>query len=220
MMRVLPMAVASMAAVLVTNVQVRAGMVSYNFEARLRTNVGSPFGLNPDIGDVISGSFSYDTDAPIAYEYPLYAYSEYSQSMPAVFSMVIDGTIIETSVFETLVIDSEKGDTFEIYGDKETPGIAISVGGVQQPNAAFYWDLRDSSLSAFHDTHLPTSLSLSDFDSSDVQLILGYDYLDFEITSLTPAVAEAPEPSSGILLLIGALSAGGYRLRRRRRRDV
>jgi hypothetical protein len=191
----------------------QAQIVSFDFQARVTTTSGSPYGLSPSFNDLITGSFSFDMSSPIFLSGSTFAV--YSQTTPSSFSMVLNGVTIETSTFGVMVEDGSS-DGFQVSGGfgSGMPGSEFSVGGIAEPDALAYFVILDTTGGVYSGTGLPGSFTLSDFDVLDQSLFLenipgGGGFFNFEIFEVTPSAV--PEPSTYALLGLAAVAGLWYR---------
>src|SRR5689334_19749504 len=70
----------------------RAGIVSYDFVGQVDLVFGNPFnGISPSLGDVVTGSFSYDTSVVGTTTSNHPGALSYAEAQPRFFSITLDG---------------------------------------------------------------------------------------------------------------------------------
>ena len=136
---------------------IQAAVITNNFSGTITYVVGTPFGISASIGDPVSGSFTYDTSLPPAYNSGVVA--GYNQPPPSGMSVVISGLTLQSQNNSSLQV------TNNYFGSDGFSGFftPISAGGVLQLGSSMLFYLSDSTQTVLSNTALPTSLDLLSF---------------------------------------------------------
>lgn len=159
------------------------------------TTVSSPISFIAP-GDVISGSFEYESDAV-----------DGAPSQPNFGAYPASNVLIQVGSYSPELHNAEL-DVFDEAPGAGPDALGLIWATVTPPSIGLvFWNivLKDSSGLLFNADSLPTSLSLADFDDSivDVQFDALGGSVQGIITDLTVA-----EPTSGILLLAALFGLG------------
>lgn len=195
-------------ALLLCAIDSEATPVSYSFTGTIDSQTGASA---PAVGSAISGSVTYDPDAPLLFLGG--NFSDWSPASAASLTAVVGGTPYSATppaIDEYIVHNVAVG--YPNIPGGQYDDIAIAAGS---PTLTLYF--LDNTASAFSTFNaLPASLSLADFQYFDLW-VAGSTAGDssFGLVQLTPADTTAvPEP--GTVGLIGIGLAGGFARRRRR----
>jgi hypothetical protein len=190
-----------------------ATVLTYSFQGTILSKVHQPYGLAIP-GTVISGQFSYDSDAPATRT--LNSGSGYDQHILDGFHATIGGVTVSASdyvveVFNNIVQpDHTVKDEFTIaFSSAMTPALdsSLVVNGAARSAGLFNITfLGDSSL-------YPASTPLPDFNFRSFGSGIGL-FSDVPV-GIVDAFTVTPEPTGMVLLVIGAALFGARFLRRR-----
>lgn len=199
----------------------QAGLVSYEFEARVNSTIGSLFGVAPPaFGSLLTGRLTYLATAapttPGVWTDALGAESLLSVELSGHIISTVAGELDAFSEFGWVEFGNAEGTDFPegLLKDSE---FATHDGYMFLAMATDSVALPDNSLEFPLDP-------LSQWDSSILRPIVviadnvGGGYVEGVITSLTPVVTgvTAPEPSTGALAVSCCLAIVGLARRRRR----
>lgn len=184
----------------------------YRFTGAVNLVFGNPFnGVTPQLGDSVTGQFSYDSAAATTNNINS-SLAYFAQNLPFSYSFTLRGVTFRTDGDFMIAIQNTRSyDQFALFDHSP------AVGGVIPPanSTSIEFVLGDLNNRTFSDVSLPTSLTLADFNSNwgEISTVSGglASGVTFSINSLTPMAI--PEISSGSLLLVGMTSLA---LRRRR----
>lgn len=177
-----------------------------------------------EVGSLISGQFTYDTDTPAAMDPSSlgdgFQLITYAAGRPDAFELSIGGDVITSSMLNIVILDSdgttEGGEALSIMADGATVR-----GGIEGDGAIGLTFTTTGLNTNVLTTALPSVLTLEDFDSPFMgrygtifsSLAGEGGTASFTVTSLqTTAV---PEVSTAVTMLTGFALMGGL-LRRRR----
>ena len=222
MTRAVQLALASAAVLVPTAGQVQAAIIQVDFDAEVTFVHNSPvLGISPSLGDLVSGTFVYNTDAVDA--------DPGDPSRGIYFSgsslLTINGhTLASSGPSIQVVFDNGPpfNDLFGLQNGVSQGTSPILVDGVLTNNARFGFGFTQPSGGLTSDS-LPTLADLSTLDVGQFQIvqedkngvILFNNLTSFSATD----ISTVPEPSSLALFGIGACVAGvGAACRRRRKK--
>jgi|GEM_PF-3802725 len=209
-----------------------AEIITYQFTADITSDHDSSDVIGVDVGDIVTGTFSYDTDAD-SKERSFYSVDVAYRDTGDIETdaVVIDGGTDGVRLDGTTIVDSEKWDIDRLEvadGERNTQITNLATGEtVDARYAVESVTLYLGDAEALSGTDLPESLNLSDFDGARYVIQVGLQgggvaYAVGTLTSLERADGAAvPELSAGsaassLTLVIG----GAYVLTQRRRRGA
>jgi PEP-CTERM motif len=195
-------------ALLLCAIDSEATPVSYSFTGTIDSQTGASA---PAVGSAISGTVTYDPDAPLLFLGG--NFSDWSPASAASLTAVVGGTPYSATppaIDEYVVHNVPVG--YPNIPAGQYDDLAIAAGS---PTLTLYF--LDDTASAFSTFNaLPASLSLADFQYFDLWVAgstVGES--SFGLVQLTPVETTAvPEP--GTVALVGIGLAGGFARRRRR----
>ena len=190
----------------------QAALITINLTAEV-SGVNDRDGLlegRINVGDDITGIYTYDSDTPDSN--PLYAVGDYQHYFwPSGITLSAGGFVFQTDPihvdFLMEIIDNQIGvDGYLIRSYRNLP---LSNDVIVEHIS---WQLDDYSMTALSSVALPTTAPvLEDWESNYLLITFGFKgYASIQAT--VTSVEIVPEPSSAVILAIGALL-----LRRRRR---
>jgi len=177
----------------------RAGIVSYDFVGQVNLVFGNPFnGISPSLGDVVTGSFSYDTSVVGTTTSNHPGAMSYAEAQPRFFSITLDGgSFHSVSSYDARMENNNPYDAITLEDDSPLMNGSAPIAGF----SSIYFQLDDSTGSVFPDRNLPATLDLAKFTSAfgEIATVSGgyYSGVTFTVDSLTAV----PEPGVPGLLL-------------------
>ena len=174
--------------------RVCAEIIQYHYTGSVYEVSGAPGGIIAAVGDPVSGSFMYDTDALPYHQSSTVA--EYTFDIPDFFQLKInDDELIAQEDYFGVHNDTYPGDGLGILGN------ASSINGAVPTNNIQAWLALFGDYSVFSSTALPgPSLTLADLPSSDIRgpgaIQEDYDapYIYYTVDTLWGEVV-GPEPA-------------------------
>lgn len=193
----------------------RADLVTIDFSSTA-TNSATLFGMPVSPGDVLAGSFSYDTTVADFNSDPNAGF--YNQSSLA---FTVNGHSFAAPSYTLSIINDKNqlgtGMLVDAFGVSATTG--LTMDGNPTGNGIFTIFLVDRSATVFSSDAIPASIHLSSFDNSSVFEKAELDDYNgtpksgfFHIDTLGPNAV--PEPGSLMLMGLGGLGLLVRRLRR------
>jgi len=151
----------------------------------------------------IAGSFQYESDQPGSPSLPAGTYYDVTN-----LSLQVGAYHVDTNT-ALIIYNTGSGDGFELNG--------VVYGPIIDGYILDYLviGLFDSTGMVFSDESLPTSLSLSGFDSPYISLTFISSEQTVGVSGIMTAFSvPVPEPSTGLLVISGLLGVGVWRRRR------
>lgn len=193
----------------------RAGIVTYDFLGRVNLVFGNRFnGVSPSLGDVVAGSFSYDTSV-VGTTVPNHPGAlSYAEARPSFFSITLDGgTFRSVNSYDVRIENNNPYDAITLEDDSPLMNGAPPIPGY----SSIYFQLVDGTASVFADRSLPAALDLANFNGQfcEITTVSGgvFSGVTFTVDSLTTV----PEPGAPSLLVTAmVLSCLGFVKRRKK----
>jgi len=187
----------------------RAAVVEFAFEGAVNGVGLSVFGIHPEIGSVVTGSFSYDT-APTPQISTAFS-AHYQIDSPYTLVAYIGGTRIESGgVFSMSIQNDFGGNVEDTLTIGKQPAI---VAGTQTLDGVFGLEFASRNPNTFASLSLPEHLNINDFDAWRYGVLTragnNNEIITFSIDRLTPV----PLPGAATMLLtgLGMIAAAGRR---------
>jgi hypothetical protein len=177
----------------------RAGIVSYGFVGKVNLVFGNPFnGVSPSLGDVVTGSFSYDTSVVGTTTANHPGALSYAETQPRFFSITLDGgTFQSVSSYDARIENNNPYDAITLEDDAPLMNGAAPILG----SSSIYFQLADSTGSVFADRSLPRTLDLAKFTSQFSEITTVSDGVYSGVTFTVDGLTAVPEPGAPSLLV-------------------
>ncbi len=178
-----------------------AEIIGFGFTGQVTAVGPSILGLNPALGDPVTGSFGYDTELPDDAPHVSFL-GVYTQFPPHRLIVNIgassawSGTAAGISVFNDF-----GGNVEDSFSVSSQPAV---VNGIQASDVVVSINLASASTGVFSNEDLPSALELADFELWQYGKInsgrVNVTYVDFSIDSITRLATLPPDPGPGLLL--------------------
>jgi PEP-CTERM motif len=184
-------------------------VIYYSFSGTITYFAGVPgLGGAPQVGDVLSGTFTVDSNIP--------------DTVPDPTLAIYNGSVIDVVLNYPLLIPFDNPSfhgalVYDNYDCCFAGPLDLLYLFIGDPEITIDFFLFDFSGTAFNSTALPRSLNVSDFSEESFVALFGPPfpelYFQYEASITSLEVSSVPEPAS--LALVGLASFFGYRKYRR-----